>query len=212
MVYFSLCVNTSDRLLLAQLKMIPTVTIVFHVHRIEKRLEMVPHGVNMNRTHGFFTSPKTSTTPSRHHPPSLGAIRALHARTARKVREIPAISGHSPGKRGRTWIFWMETSWSDAIFPPNRDGKLKFQPQNEFVLSHHHFCFVATKTWDLNGFKLKSAKIRTYSIYYRLTEISCSTNSGSSVVCRKSGMTGPMHSLHPSSFVKVSQVSHSYNC
>jgi hypothetical protein len=28
-------------------------------------------------------------------------------------------------------------------------------------LSHHHFCFVATKKWDLNGFKLKSAKIRT---------------------------------------------------
>ena len=49
-------------------------------------------------------------------------------------------------------------------------------------------------------------------VYYRLTEISCSTNSGSSVVCCKSGMTGPMHSLHPSSFVKVSQVSHLSNC
>lgn len=144
LVYFSLCFNNSDRLLLFQLKMIATVTIVFHVHRIEKRLEM------------------------RHHP-SLGAIWALHARTARKVLEIPAISGHSGArKRGRTWIFWMETSWPDAIFPPNCGGKLKFQPQNEFVclfyfdsLSHHHFCFVATKKWDLNGFKLKSAKIRT---------------------------------------------------
>lgn len=184
--------------------MIATVTIVFHVHRIEKRLEMVPHGVNMNRTHGFFTSPKKSTTPSWLPSPES------RSNTSSSRENSPK----SLGDPSNQWTFPRFSGWKPAGWMPfsHRSvmGNSNFSPRMNLF-----WAITTSVLWqprhgiwmDLNWNQPKFGRI-----YYRLTEISCSTNSGSSVVCCKSGMTGPMHSLHPSSFVKVSQVSHSYNC
>ena len=66
MVYFSLCFNNSDRWLLFQLKMIATVTIVFHVHRIEKRLEITTPSPESrsNTSSSRENSPKSPGDPS----------------------------------------------------------------------------------------------------------------------------------------------------